>query len=247
MFNYLKMDLNWYENDLYSVLVIMSAIGGFLIYWGILMSEGIKARFLKSPDRDKALATHLVFTKFVGFFMMGVMPALVAFIFIPGTGMKGFGFRFVPETALTSLAWIAGLGIIVVPLMRFNAKKPESLKKYPQIRAKNWTRGMLAFNLLGWFVYLLGYEFLFRGVLLFSLVSTMGVFPAIAVNTALYSATHVPKGMDEAISAIPFGIVLCLLTLATGTIWIAVIVHVAMAWTTTLTAFKHHPDMKMIS
>ena len=67
-------------------------------------------------------------------------------------------------------------------------------------------------NLLGWAIYLFGYEFLFRGILLFPLAETVGVWPAIAVNIALYSATHIPKGLDETLGAIPLGLVLCWLT-----------------------------------
>ena len=46
----------------------------------------------------------------------------------------------------------------------------------------------------GWFLYLFGYEFLFRGVLLIPLIDPLGMWPAIAINIAVYSATHIPKG-----------------------------------------------------
>ena len=101
-------------------------------------------------------------------------------------------------------------------------------------------------NALGWAAYLFGYEILFRGILLFPLVAEFGVWPAIAVNIALYSSTHIPKGLDETIGAIPLGIVLCVLTLLTGTIWIAFFVHLAMALTNSFTALKHHPEMKSV-
>ena len=77
-------------------------------------------------------------------------------------------------------------------------------------------------------------------------VDSIGVWPAIAINIALYSATHIPKGLEETIGAIPLGLVLCILTLSTGTIWIAFLVHVVMAWTNTLTSLKFNPDMKYI-
>ena len=53
----------------------------------------------------------------------------------------------------------------------------------------------------------------------------------------------IPKGFDETIGAVPLGFLLCLLTLMAGNIWIAFLVHVAMAWTNSLTALKHHPDI----
>ena len=97
---------------------------------------------------------------------------------------------------------------------------------------------------MGWAAYLFGYELLFRGVLLFPLADELGVWTAIAINIALYSATHIPKGLDETIGAIPLGLVLCILTLYTDTIWIAFIVHVIMAWTNTFTALRFNPEMK---
>ena len=135
-----------------------------------------------------------------------------------------------------------GCLFLVIPLAYFSAKKPKNLQNYPQIRAKLWTRKTLFINLLGWALYLFGYEFLFRGVLFIPLEDALGVWPAIAINVALYSATHIPKGLDETLGAIPLGVVLCLLTLASGTIWIAFIVHLAMAWTNSITALKHNPE-----
>ncbi|MBK7817530.1 MAG: CPBP family intramembrane metalloprotease [Sphingobacteriaceae bacterium] len=123
-------------------------------------------------------------------------------------------------------------------------KKEANLVNYPQIRAKIWTRKTVIIAALGWALYLFGYEFLFRGILLFPLVETLGVWPAIAINIALYSATHIPKGLHETIGAAPLGLVLCILTLLSGTIWIAFLVHVVMAWTNCFTALKFHPDMR---
>jgi membrane protease YdiL (CAAX protease family) len=125
----------------------------------------------------------------------------------------------------------------------FSAKKPKNLVNYPQIRAKNWDRKTFYINLLCLAIYLFGYELLFRGVLLFPLAETLGIWPAIAINIALYAATHIPKGLDETIGAAPLGLVLCILTLQSGNIWIAFLVHVALAWTNSLTALRYHPDI----
>jgi membrane protease YdiL (CAAX protease family) len=78
---------------------------------------------------------------------------------------------------------------------------------------------------------------------LFPIYQLVGLWPAIAINVALYAATHIPKGIEETIGAVPLGIVLCILTLQTGTLWIAIFVHVALAWTNSLTALKFHPDI----
>ena len=105
---------------------------------------------------------------------------------------------------------------------------------------------MIIKNSIGWIAYLTGYEILFRGVMLFPLVDAIGVWPTIAINTAMYSATHVPKGMDEAIGAIPLGIVLCFITLMTGTLWVAIVAHILMALANSFSSVYHNPEMKFV-
>ena len=62
----------------------------------------------------------------------------------------------------------------------------------------------------------------------------------------MYSATHIPKGKQETFGAIPFSIILCLITVSTGNMWTAALVHIAMAYTNTLTSFKHQPEMNFV-
>jgi membrane protease YdiL (CAAX protease family) len=237
------VETTWTHDTTRVFVPVVAALVCFVSYWFTSISPQFKARFQRHHAGDEAATWHIFAVKFTGFLTMGVLPLAVCMAFIPEMGMADYGLTMIPATSLYSLAWTMGLCVLVVPLASFSARKPKNLLNYPQNRATNWTRRIYALNLLGWAVYLFGYEFLFRGILLFPLAETLGVWPAIAVNIALYSATHIPKGLDETLGAIPLGLVLCLLTLASGTIWIAFLVHVAMAWTNSLTALKHHPDI----
>ena len=98
-------------------------------------------------------------------------------------------------------------------------------------------------NSIGWALYLLGYEILFRGVLLFPLVKTIGIWPAIAINVMFYSATHIPKSFIESLVCIPFGTIVCLVTLTTGTIWAATVVHILIAVANSFSAIYNNPNM----
>lgn len=243
MFNYFEMNLDWKATDMTVVVPILCALVFFVTYWFTAQSEKIKAKFYAKHDFDQASAKHIFFTKYFGFLAMGVAPVIFCLLLIDDITLADLGLTFYSETALFTLAWTVGLCALVVPVAMFSAKKPKNLVNYPQIRAKNWTKEIYFKNLLGWALYLFGYELLFRGVLFMPLIEPLGIWPAIAINLALYSATHIPKGLDETIGAAPLGLVLCLLTYASGTIWIAVIVHIAMAWTNSLTALKHHPEI----
>lgn len=243
--NNFKIDWTWTDLDLRISLPLLLTLAFFSIYWFTSKSEKIKKRFYDKYDHDQASLKHIFFTKYFGFISMGILPTIFCLVFLPELTLADLGLTFIYKTAQFSIFWILGLSILIIPLVYFSAKKPKNLVNYPQIRAKVWTKKMIFINALGWFLYLFGYEFLFRGVLLIPLIEPLGMWPAIAINIALYSATHIPKGLDETVGAIPLGFVLCLLTISSGTIWIAFIVHVVMAWTNTFTALKFHPEMNL--
>ena len=78
-------------------------------------------------------------------------------------------------------------------------------------------------------VFLFSYEFFFRGVLFFSLLELNGLFIAITITTLLYVLIHVFDAKKEIIGAIPFGIILCLFSYYTHSIWIAFLIHMTLS------------------
>lgn len=238
-----SLDFSMTREQLIVVLPILLSLFCFVLYWFVAQSNNIKEKFYTKHSFDEASSKHIFFTKLFGFISMGILPFVLIYIFFPEKSIDFYGISIIPETSLFSILWIIGLSALVIPLVIFSAKKPKNLINYPQVRAKVWNQKMYRLNLLGWALYLFGYEFLFRGILLFPITEELGMWIAIAINVSIYSATHIPKGLDETIGAIPLGFVLCLLTLASGTIWIAYVVHVVMAWTNSLTALKHHPEI----
>ena len=237
-------DLSFHYNDFRICLTLGISLLGFTVFWFVSKSKKIEAECTAKYSPEIASEKFILFTKYWGFVWMGVIPALVCFVFLKDYSFSDYGVTWNSATTLTSLYWILGLGTFVTVINFFNAKKPKSQSMYPQIRTKVWSKKLLIKYFTGWFFYLLGYEFMFRGILFFPLVDTIGVWPAIAVNTAMYSATHIPKGQDETIGAAILGIVLCLLTLQTHTIWIALFVHVALAWTNSWFALYHNKEVK---
>ncbi len=243
----LQIDLSFQYKDLRIFIPIVGGLIGFILFWFTQESKKVQQRFFDKHGPDQGSARFIMFTKYLGGFTMGVLPAIAYCIAFPDTSLFDLGLGFPKESLWMTVLWSFGLMALVIPIARSSAKNPKNLIEYPQIRAKIWDRKMVRGNLASWAAYLLGYEFLFRGVMFFPLVETIGLWPAIAVNIGMYSGTHVPKGLDQTIGAIALSVVLCLLCVQTGTIWIAFFVHIAMAWTNSLTALKHHPEMKLKS
>jgi membrane protease YdiL (CAAX protease family) len=79
------------------------------------------------------------------------------------------------------------------------------------------------------FTFLLCYEFFFRGVLLFKFLNETSLFLAIFYSTTFYVLIHIFDSKKEIIGAIPFGIVLCLFTYYTNSVWYAFLIHLALS------------------
>lgn len=225
---------------------IVAGLIAYMIYWFTQESGRLKTRLISKFGEDGGSVKLILGAKYLGAISLGILPFIAYRIAFPETTLKEFGVWLNTETVLFSILLILSLGGIMVFIIYMLSKSPNILAKQPEIRMKEWPHSLLYYNLLAWAVYLLGYEFFFRGVLLFPLVDSIGMWPAIGVNMIFYAGVHLPKGADEAIGAIPLAFVLCLLTIKTGTIWIAYFVHLAMAWTMTISALKHQPEMSVI-
>lgn len=241
--HYLPVDLSLKDGDTAVIVPVLLTTIVFIIFWFTSKSEKIRDRFHARSQFDKASVRYFIFSKVFGFIVLGLIPLILCLALLPDHRISYYGLSFRTDTLLLTLLTTAALSVIVFPMASFSARKPKNLENYPQIRSRNWTMKTVWATIIGWTIYLFGYELLFRGVLLMPVAAALGAWPAIAINVALYSATHVPKGLEETIGAIPLGLVLCVITLATGTIWTAFLVHLVMAVTNCLTAMKYHPDI----
>ncbi|MDP5169010.1 MAG: CPBP family intramembrane metalloprotease [Bacteroidia bacterium] len=239
----MNISLAWNPDFLPPVLGISVALLGFIIYWFIADSGWLRS-YLEKKYGERGLDIIRPLTqKYLGVIWMGIVPTIVMLSVLPYTwheyavqaGDLGF-----------TAAWSIGLSAALVLMNWFAARRPETLAYYPQVRAKIWTKKLLFHNSLAWILYLLAYEFLFRGLLLFSCLYVLDPWVAISINIALYSATHLPKGFTESLVTIPFGIGMCLLTIYSGGIWIAWIAHVAVALSNDYVALRFNPEMKVV-
>jgi len=78
------------------------------------------------------------------------------------------------------------------------------------------------------FTFLLCYEFFFRGILLFKFLEYYPPYFAILNSTFLYALIHVFHSQKEFFRAIAIGILLCVFSYLTGSIWYPFIIHMAI-------------------
>lgn len=227
-----------------AVIAIVSTLTGFIIYFSISSSVKLQQILISKYGKEKASEYFIYLIRLSGVLFLGIIPGILMFTII-SLPLNNYGVS--SGNLLDSLFWIIGLGIIIIPISFFASKKEDNLRMYPQVRKKIWSVKTLFFSALSWILYLAAYEFLFRGILLFSCVHEFGHWPAIAINLFAYSLVHIPKGKKEILGAIPIGFILCLITISTGSIWAALFTHIIMALSNEWFSFYHHPDMKLLT
>lgn len=226
----------------YSVFIIgfLSSTIGFVFYYFLITDKSSKKFFIRKPENGSNLR-QVLFARMSGVFIFGLLPSLFV-LTISGIQLKDFGLAVNPPGKQS--LWIVLILTIIIFINYLNGKKEDNLMMYPQIREKQWSFSLITISALSWILYLFAYEFLFRGILLFSSFQLFGYWPAVLINIGIYSLVHVPKGAKEAFGAIPLGLILSVLVLQAGTIWIAFFVHVALALSNEWFSIYYHPEMK---
>jgi membrane protease YdiL (CAAX protease family) len=224
-------------NESQAVFAIASTVIMSFVYFLILD----KMRAGKKEKSRYQIILLYVWRKISGFLLLGVVPAIAALIYFKRDLLQA-GFTWGRTSDLW--LWLAGASVLFISLNFFNNSKGPNLRKvYPEMRLKGWGTGGISILAGGWVLYFIGYEFLFRGLLLFSCYNAFGLWPAVAINLALYSALHLPKGLKEATAAIPFGALLCYLTIESHSILPAIFIHSVQAISFDLSCIYRNPEM----
>ncbi len=227
---------------LFVVAVVWSAVG-FSAYIFLSRNTSLVRKLWKAKPNLDSQAKEIVFQRLWGFLFLGVFP-VIFILFFPEKGLKDFGLGCSWQTAPPW--WVIVILVIILIAGFYSSKQAGNLAMYPQIRIQQWSPGLLSLSGFSWVVFLLGYEFLFRGFLLYASLAVMDVWPAIALNCALYALAHLYKGPGETFGAIPLGILLCYLTILTGNIWTAVGIHSVMALSNEWWSIKANKNMVII-
>jgi membrane protease YdiL (CAAX protease family) len=179
--------------------------------------------------------------KVTGVVLTGIVPALL-FIVILRSDPSGIGFT---AGMISRIKYPLVILLIIIPFLTFySSKNPRIHKISPELRTKTWHFHHVALSLSCWLVYLFGYEFFFRGILWFLCFNALGFWWALAINIALYSIVHIPKGPIMTWGAIPLGTLLCFLTSITGSFLPAFLIHSTMALSTELFSVYNNPEFQ---
>lgn len=232
MIEFLKTD-----QGLFTVAAIMTGLG-YILYWTFGNSPSFISIFTKEANGS---VEEVVVRRLYGFIIMGVVPFVVAVI-AGGVSIDDLGLIF--DANMRVIYWLIGMGIPAILVNWAAGHNADNNSVYPQIRQSVWTPRTFIIEYVSWAFYLMGYEFLFRGIFLFASLSIMSTPAAIALNVFVYAFAHLPKGRKEVLGSILLGTLLCVATIRTGSMWIAFFVHVILAWSNSIFSFVLNPKFK---
>jgi uncharacterized protein len=237
----MNYSLTWKTEEAEFFFCMLMVAFGFMGYYFISKSEKLKKNFQNYFGEEKTKVTWVLFERLLGVFFYGILP-LILILILDNNCLCQYGLSH--GTTSLSIYWILGLSSVLIIMNYINCSKPDNLSMYPQIRRAEWDIQLLLLSAFSWSAYLLAYEFMFRGYLLFVSLRYLGTWSAIALNVAIYALVHVPKGYKEAIGAVPLGIVLGIATVETGNILVAFAVHVVLALSNEWFSIWANPEMK---
>ncbi len=204
-------------------------------------SPAVLGRFLGGNDGELRQAQAVIWGKALcGFFYVfgGIGVAFLLDFRLRHVGLEwgesggGVGAKVGISVGLGAgvgiVAAVVG-GIVFGGLAALGVRKPAMLARYPEIRLREWPKGMAVKSALAWAVYLAGYEFLFRGVLLMPLAVWFGPYTALALMTALYVLAHMHKPAGETLSCFVMGPVFGVLALSTQSVLGPWLMHTMIA------------------
>ncbi len=186
-------------------------------------SVPILQRF-RSRFQNQQQEAVFLWGKLSGFLFLGILPLLGLFFGFPSFGLQETGI-IAAEAGQNAILWFVVLSILFLVINLIIGRTAEVQQKHPQMRFEQWNARQIGILILGWFLYILAYEFFFRGLLLFPIAAKFGIWPAIGCNVFLYTLAHVQQGTGETIGAMVFGILFCLASIDTGSFWVAFATH----------------------
>ncbi|KQC13477.1 MAG: hypothetical protein APR63_08565 [Desulfuromonas sp. SDB] len=119
--------------------------------------------------------------------------------------------------------------IIITPILWILSKQPEFQQTYPLFRYMIRNNADFWAIDLSWFYYILIWEFLFRGFILFTLAKKIGVSRAIFVQAIIFSFAHLGKPELETYSSLAGGVLVGMLAYLSRSFLPGAVVHWALA------------------
>jgi membrane protease YdiL (CAAX protease family) len=219
-----------------------------MLWYAISSSLKLPKSFQIQYDINVSYFQRILRRRFAGFLIYGVVPLVLILYFdlIGPVEFADLGISFEWNSKVT--IWMAALLPITLIINFLSARSRETLINYPEIRVTIWTPRLLFMSAFWWVLYLVAMEFLYRGLILQSLLMNTGsIWWTVIISACLYSMIHYFKDNRISVMSLPYGLIMAYATLESGSLLPTILVHVIGGLLTEWLAIRRHPEIRVQS
>jgi len=165
---------------------------------------------------------------FIGDFFTFFILSIIVIKFILKENLRNYGLQF--GDYRTGLILSAIFFLVMVPAIWFFSAEPDFSEKYPHLLSTRNNYKEFFIYELGMMLYMISWEFIWRGFMLFGLKEKFGYY-SVMMQMIPFVILHNGKPAAETFGAIAGGIALGVLALRTNSILYCVITHMGIMFT----------------
>jgi membrane protease YdiL (CAAX protease family) len=204
------------------IIIFISVAVLQTISWYYTSRRFFRYNFFNSMQDDPNVYLIEYLYWFIGdFFTFFILPVLII-KFLLKEKIRNYGLRIGDYNAGIKISIL--FLMIMLPLIWFFSATPEFSAAYPQLKASVDSWDLFFIFEAGLFIYLIAWEFIWRGFMLFGLEEKFGYY-AIFIQMIPFLILHNGKPVPEAFGAIIAGLALGVLAYRTRSIFYCVITH----------------------
>jgi len=165
---------------------------------------------------------------FIGDFFTYFILSIIVIKFILKENLRNYGLQV--GDYRTGLALSAIFFLVMIPAIWFFSAEPDFSEKYPHLLSTRNNYKEFFIYELGMMLYMISWEFIWRGFMLFGLKEKFGYY-SVMIQMIPFVILHNGKPAAETFGAIAGGIALGVLALRTNSILYCVITHMGIMFT----------------
>lgn len=186
-----------------------------------LVARGRRRPRAVEPGSEQAQSLGVYYRRISAFVLYGVVP-LALIRTMTGESPRGFGLSARLSINPVYLLPLVPLAFLTLLL---SSRSAVLHRRYPEVRTAAASGGGFLLSALSYLLYFFGYEFLFRGYLLFGLYRHLGAWKAVLASTAFTALTHLRTPFPVILGSVATGLLFARVVLAAGTLWPVLVLH----------------------
>lgn len=216
------------EMDRKVIIIFLSVAIFQTISWYYTSRNFFRINFFPYYQNDPDVYLYEYLYWFIGDFFIFFILSIIIIKFILKEDLKNYGLQF--GDYKIGLALSAIFFLVMLPAIWFFSATPDFVAKYPHLLSTRNSWGEFSIYESGMLLYMISWEFIWRGFMLFGLKEKFGYY-SVLIQMIPFVILHNGKPAPETFGAIAGGIALGVLAFRTNSILYCVITHMGVMFT----------------